>query len=302
LERALLDVVDRLERAGVQVTLLKGTHTAHVHFPSPETRPAADLDLLVAPESFEAAAQALRGAGYVETRRTRRPARSEWILGPQRVRSLDVEHPENPWGIDLHRSLERHYFRGIHVSFEPSLWQTAELEVGGRRVRGLAQPLLVAFLALHTSRDLASMRLVRLVELVLVIRYSVGDGSLVWEDLGRLLALTRTERFVYPALELAERLVPGTLDGEFRARLHRSATPRLRRVVERWWAAGIQSPGGSLDGWFMWARGPIEMLGRIAESVWPSDDVVTMRALGRVYALRWRRLVTGIEAMKGPTR
>ncbi len=282
IEAALIRLLDCLEAVAVPATLLKGAHTAHGYFPAPETRPAADIDLLVEPASFPAAAVALNAGGYLEVLRSRRPARSEWIEQgrPQVVRSLDVEHPENPWRIDLHQSLERRYFRGARAEFAPNLWRTTWLEVSGRRVGGLAQPLLLAFLALHASYGVLSIRLLQLVELVLVIRRDLANGTLVCEDLGELVGAARVERFVYPALELAERLVPGTVSPGLRARLAAATTPRMQRVVDRVWAAGVQAPLRSLEGRLMWAKGPLETLTAIGEMLWPTDDAVTLRRMG----------------------
>ncbi len=292
LEAGLLRVLDVLEAARVPVTLLKGAHTARAYFPAPGTRPAADLDLLVEPASFPAAVAALNAGGYREVLRTRRPARSEWVApgAPQVVKSLEVEHPENPWGIDLHRTLERRYYRGVRVEIEPGFWRTTWLDVAGRRVRGLAQPLLLAFLALHASYGARSIRLLQLAELVQVIRCDVPNGRLVWEELGELLATAKAERFVYPALELAEWLVPGTVDARLRARLTRAATPRMRRVVDWVAAAGMQAPFRSLDGLLMWAKGPFEILNAVGELLLPGDDATRLRQIGPLYLRRWRLL------------
>jgi hypothetical protein len=295
LEAALLRLLDALDSAKVAATLLKGAHTSRIYFPGPEARPAADIDVLVEPSEFQHAATVLRAAGLVEIRRTRHPARSEWVErdSPRVVRSLESEDPGNPWSIDLHWSLERWYFRGLRAGFDPSFWKTVPLAVGERVTRGLAQPLLTPFLALPTGHGMVELRLIRLVELVLVARRDVANGTLAWSDVAQLLDETGTGRFVYPTLAQDERLAPGTVDGGLLARLARASTARTRRVIEQFSAAGMHLPARSIDERLMWARGFVEVLGNIGDVLWPSDDALNPRGIARLYLRRWHLVTTG---------
>ncbi len=293
MQAAVLRVLDAFRAANIPVTLLKGAHTSCVYFPAPETRPAADLDVLVAPDNFEQATGVLRAAGLVEVRRTVRPPRSEWMEPgvPPVVQSLEREDAASPWSIDLHRGLERWYFRGLRAGFEPRFWNTAPFDVRGQPTQGLAQPLLVAFLALHASWSMVELRLIRLVELVLVLRRDVASGTLAWDHLAQFLDATCTERFVYPAFELAERLVPGTVSEDLRSRLARAATARMRRVVDQVSAAGMQLPARSIEEQLMWARGFRETLSNMGDLLWPSDEQLSGREIARLYWRRWRLLI-----------
>lgn len=275
---ALVRILECFSTARVTPILLKGAHTARAYFPDPATRPATDLDLLVAPGDLELARAALQEAGFAEVRHTRHPSRSEWTEAgrPPTVASLELEHADNPWSVDLHTTLERWYFRGRRAGFGyPAKDQLVEYDVGGRAVGALGQPLLTAFLALHASYAISDFRALRAVELALVIRSDLPSGALRWDALADLLGRTGTERFVYPALELTERWLPGTLDGDLRQRLHRAATARMRRVVDEVEAHGLQLVRRSLDEKLMWARGPAEVFANWADLVWPGDDMWT---------------------------
>ncbi len=289
----LAELLDVLAESGITATLLKGTDTAHRYFPEPGTRPRADIDLLVAPHQLDAARAALRAAGYIEFRRTRYANRSEWRhpKAPQTLQSLEIDHADNPWSVDLHAALDRWYFRGLRASFGyPTPDQLARWTFAGRPVFVLAQPLLTAFLALHASYVMRDFRPLRAVELVLVVRQDVANGALRWDALAELLDRTRTARFVYPALELAERWVPGTLDPGLRQQLDRAATPRMRRVVNQVEADGLRLAYRSLDERLMWPQGTAEWLGNLSELIWSADDAMTAGDQLRMYLRRARML------------
>jgi hypothetical protein len=288
---ALLDV---LADKGVTPTLLKGSDTAYRYFPEPGTRPRADIDLLVAPQQLDTARGALAAAGYFEYRRTRHANRSEWRHedAPQTLRSVELDHADNPWSLDLHVALERWYFRGLRAGYGyPTDDQLAPWTFDGRPVRVLAQPLLTAFLALHASYGLRDFRPLRAVELVLVLRRDTADGSLRWDALAELLDRTGSARFVYPAMELTERWIPGTLGPDLRRQLDRAATPRMRRVVNQVEADGLRLGHRSLDEKLMWARGATELLGNLSELVWSADDAMSAGDQLRVHLRRARMLV-----------
>jgi hypothetical protein len=274
-------VLDAFERRGVSAILLKGIHTASAYFPDGGTRPLADIDLLVAPGDFDFAGSALEETGFLERRRTTRPFRSEWVPrnAPPQEPSLELNDVDNPWAIDLHCSLDRRYFRGCAVDLSDEIGgHTVRAFVAHPEARCLAQPLLTAFLALHGSYAIHQLQLIRLVELVLIIRRDRARGDLDWNALGRLLERRGAVRFVYPALELAERLAPGTLDPIFRRSLQEAVSERMRRVVKEIHADGTyRLSQRSLEEKLMWARGPLQVVQTVSEFLWPSDERLGLR-------------------------
>ena len=84
--------VELLAAVGIDPIVIKGAHTAHVYFPDPGTRPASDLDLVIALDEVGEASRALREGGYVETNRQGRPRKSDWVPpgASTTLRSLEV--------------------------------------------------------------------------------------------------------------------------------------------------------------------------------------------------------------------
>lgn len=296
-----------LDAVGVRALVVKSAHTAR-YFPERGTRPGVDVDLVVAPAQLERAEEALRRAGYTLAARQHRPAKSDWL--PPGVepfpRSLELLHSGSQYAVDLQASLERNFFgvRTVRVGRVEEVPSRAAPELGpGLSV--LAQPALLAYLALHASEGLHNLTLVRLVELVLVARRDAASGELVWPELARLLEDVGGTRFAYPALALAERLAPGTVDPAVLGPATRAATPRMRRIVEG------TSPGRAqrldmlpLAERFMWCATPLDYGRRLAHMAAPAPAGRSLRRLADTYAERAYRLLrgrvgTGREEVRG---
>src|SRR2546430_8296849 len=120
--------------------------------------------------------------------------RSTWAPpGVDGVRSLELAHADNPWSVDLHASLDREMFPGRPMTFgalpptpgprDGEVWQEFS-----RPVWVLREPLLLAYLAAHTSSHFYAITLVRLVELVLVARRDFGEAD--WRAFADLVRRT----------------------------------------------------------------------------------------------------------------
>src|SRR5574341_21229 len=264
LERGLARVLDALQDRGIEAAVLKGMHTAWGYFPDPGTRPCSDIDILVEPRDFAGACDALAGMGFRQGRAVAEPPRSEWIPpdAAEVPRSLEITHAKSPWAVDLHASLDRPMRIGRTAGLGSPLLMDAEvMEHGGRTIRVLPQPLLLAWLAFHASSHLETSPLVCYLELVLVMRRDFAGHPALWDEFLRLVDGASMGRFVYPALELAERLAPGTVPGEVRQALARSAPWLMRRVMARLRPeAAQQLYHVSLDLRLMWAASAREMV------------------------------------------
>jgi hypothetical protein len=269
-------VVRAMRDVGVDPILLKGMHTGAEFFPHPSTRPAADVDFLVRPTEMERAAGVLSSAGFTEIERTSFANRSTWAHSTacRVVHSLEMDVIENPWTIDLHRTLERWYFRGTRRDVGAAAFDTTRrVEIDGESIRVLDQPHLTAFLALHASSHLRTMQMVRLLELVWVVRTDRRTGRLDLRALGDLLRRTDTGRFAYPALALAEDLAPGTFDPSLLDDAGRNVSARLRRVIDKIRRAELGALNErSLDALLAWATGPREVVLNALDLLLPSDD------------------------------
>jgi Uncharacterised nucleotidyltransferase len=287
LAEPLNQLLAEFHRVGIDPILLKGAHTSRVYFPVPGTRPASDIDVLVHPDALPRARRALSAIGLVPSTVPQSPPHAEaWQRTPDpRIHAVNVDHAENPWQIDLHTSIDRSFFRGCMTRFgELPFDMTTTIDIDGIAARVLRHPLLVAHLAQHTARDFYRLRLVRTVELVLVIQKDRGRGL----DFGELLAFLDgigATRFMLPAFAFVERLVPGTVDPGFQEAITRAAPPRLRATVDAAFRAPLRGYfRRSPEERFMWSRGPLEWLQCVSDIVWPRGETFEER----VWVLRRR--------------
>jgi hypothetical protein len=283
LDRQLGRVLDAFQSRGIEATLLKGMHTAWLYFPEPGTRPMSDIDLLVAPEHVAEARGALSELGFTEGKTGALPLRSEWHLGRDRQihESLDLDHAENPWRVDLHVSLDRTVDFGIPARVGPPP-APVRLERRGRTVHVLPQPFLLASLAFHGSCHMGALRLLALVELVFVMRRDFADGVKWWGAFQALVHDRRIERFVYPALALSDHLSPGLVPKPVLDGIAAGATPLMRRVMRR----AAPETGQQLyrrygDTRLMWIRTPRDAW-RCLTSLLHSGRLLRHLAAGRI--------------------
>src|SRR5690606_18453707 len=156
----------------------------------------------------------------------------------------------------------------------------------------LTRSVLLACHAVHASQGLLNLTLLRLVEIVHIARTDAAAGRLRWPEVIAWLQRADALRFAYPALELAERLAPGTVDPDARAALAAAATPRTIRVLAGLRPADAQRPEQfSLAERIMWARGPVEHLRRVLYMIWPLWIGASFGELRPLYAERLRYLL-----------
>lgn len=254
LAEVTMELIGRLADEGVGVVVLKGLHTGQTYFPEPGVRPASDIDILVRAADAPAAEAALSRGGLALDRRG--PWESSWrpVASSSEPRSLTHTHADDPWSVDLHRSL--------NLTAGPAA-AVAELDGAdptGSRTRWLAdpragvldQPLLLLHLAAHAGAAWQNLTLLRQVELVLVIRRDLPDWDGLLDLGGRIGALG----YAYPALRLCEALAPGTVPDKVIGRCAASAPPAVRQAVGRLTPASAQRVDrASVTEHFMWARG-----------------------------------------------
>jgi len=298
LERVLRSFADR----GIRALVFKGMHTAYRYFPDPGTRTVSDIDILVPPGTWEDARATLRELGFSESADERHPEQSPWTLPEARtIPTLEFAHADGPWSIDLHRSLGRTAFQGLSATLEspePAAWDAwRDLT---EPAFALPQPTLLAYLALHTSSHFYSISQLQLTEIVLVARRDFAAHPERWEALDRLIAATRNARFVFPALHLAERFVPGTIDGRVLAHTAAQAPARLRRLVRRTspFTAQRLHPFPGLRERFVWIGSPRDALAAFAWLAWPHDGA-RLAPPHRAVGAQWRRIRRATQRILG---
>jgi len=286
-----VEVVGRLHAHGIRVVVLKGVHTGPRYFPNPATRPAADIDLLVPADEMRRAEAVLADAGMVEV------SRGEWERSwrPEAMasspRSLWFVHRDDPWTIDLHHSLDVRAGASAVV---------AALDKGGPFASEerwdacadalvLGQPLLLLHLAAHAGAGLHNLTLLRLAELRLVIARDRASGALSWVEFLHLGEETGALGIAYPALRLAEKLVPDTVPAFVLGACANHAPAAVVHLVEGLEPATAQQINQiSFAEHFMWSRTLGERLRQIVSDVIPR---ATWRERAAIYERRaWQML------------
>lgn len=301
MEREVGPALDALIAARVRPVLLKGFHTARAYFAEPALRRMADVDVLVSVDQIDAAESALRGAGFRPWSEALRPYKREWIgahVDP-RVFSLEVPDERTRWVLELHSSLDRIFDPGAVAKFDGEQQCMERTMIAGRSMFALRQPLLLLTLASHCSQELNGSRLLRLFEMVQIIRADTAGGRFDWDELLAMVRRTRTERFTYPALSLVEHLAPGTVDPRVLAAGRRDSTWAARHTVAR-----LVPAGGSLDDrgvlrQVMWTRGPIGVVQRMLRTIWPASFRST-HGVGAAWRARLRRIRSGLLTFRAP--
>lgn len=264
IEYGVLAAIDAMVRRGVTPTLLKGFHVARVYAEEPGVRPMADADLLIDPDDVDDAERALVGAAFraITPVPTRPPYKREWMAPDIEPATMSIERVDarSPWRLELHASFDRDFPGALCARLDwLRLCQTA-FHLHGRKVQVPAQPLLLLSLAAQLSSELDSMRLMRTIDLVRVIRADVARGALQWAAVLDAFAECRCARFVYPALLMADSLSPGTIPQAVLAASRADANPRLRAAADRLTPGGGWMDRRDLTSMFMWANTAPELL------------------------------------------
>jgi hypothetical protein len=281
-----------LASAGVAATVIKGMHTARALFPEPGVRPMSDVDLVVAPGDIPAAEEVLAAAGFTRLAvdYQRRPYHADWRPPGESgaLRSLLLTHRDNPLALNLHDGFDRFPGHGRVALGAPGAADTGTMPGVRTPARVLAGPFLVAYLAAHASEQRENLLLVRLVELVLAMREADTAA------LRAFLHARRMAHHVYPALALAERLAPGTLEAGFQSWLRAESGARVRASVAGLDLAMLQRMDASVAGGrSLAAQGPMDGLRAALRWLVPHPSVPRVAA---VYRNRWGRLVALMRA------
>ena len=284
-----------LASRGVVPAVMKGFHTAYAYFPDPGARPFGDVDLIVRDHEIPVATDVLRDAGFAVGIGRSKPYKRDWYPPghDRRVRSFELWHARSNWKLELHAGIQFEHLHPYGVRLERFAEPDTLWEGHGTPVRVARGALLVAMLAVHSSGELYAMRLLRLVELILVVRRETAEGRLDWRAVETLLATAGILRFAFPAFTLTEQLAPGTIDARVLAAAARASTPRERAIVAQFTPVSpILAKGTSLSERLMWAVGWRDVLRRVWAMVTP-PATMTRRDTLNVYRSRVLRVLTG---------
>lgn len=280
-------VVAALQSAGVGVTVLKGMDLAFSCYPDPGTRPVSDIDLMVEAGVAQArAAAVLAQSGFVM--RSRNFKETTWVPPDAgEVRSLLLVHAADPYTIDLHDTLSQHRPRGNTPTLDHHFRDfRAPGYLHHPDAATLTQPVLLLYLASHIGIILrVNTSLVRLVDIVLVIRRDSAANRLDWDafiDLGRR---TKLLGLSVAGLTLAERLVPGTIPASVLAAAEKEAPHAVRRLLRDLAPADAQQLDHmSVREHYIWARGVTGVVNQLWADLLPPD------VSSGTFLARYRRL------------
>mgnify|MGYP001317614561 FL=1 len=291
--QGVMPVLSTLVAAGMPPAIIKGFDTAHRYFPEPGARPLSDVDAVIRADQVARAETILAAAGFTGDPIRERPYKRKWHPpgADGRIRSLELWHAEGPWQLDLHDAASFGELMRFGIRLDHPLDLSVSWVALGVPLRAAAPPLMITMLAAHLSGELYVMRLLRLVELVLVIRQERAQGRLDWSAVEDLLDRTGARRFVYPAFALVERLAPGTVDPGLLSGTRQASTRLGRQVVAGLTPASpILQERVSLAQRLMFASGPAELLRRLLAMVGPVPG--SARTNLQVYHSRLRRVLT----------
>jgi len=288
--------VAHLTDGGVKVTVLKGLHTAFTCFPMPGTRPTSDIDLMIPPQDKPAADRILRDLNYRPEHSLTEPAEQFWRHVSSSVvpQSLSYVHQDDPWGIDLHTSANRRYAQGAPVIRFDELIDFVEF---GRwplcqGARTLEPAAAVLFLACHASCHFSNLRMLRLVEMVLVIRESQRLPKWTWNEVVELGLQTKTLASAYPALALAETLAPGTVPENVLWKCKSDAPRAVVHVVANLSpATAHRMVRCSLQERYMWTSSLHGKIKQLLYDVVPLDQ--PFRSWAKIFKIRIWRILRG---------
>lgn len=268
LSRVAKDAVSKLASAGVRPLVVKSMHTAFRYFPEPGARTASDIDIVVSMEQIAAAESVFAGFGYDRIFRSASPYSCDWVSpsAPSAPRTLMYVHCGDPWAFDVQGTLNRRLETGVQMMFD-TVYRPNEADDWALSPHGaaLSQPLLTLHLAAHVSEALVNVTLLRLTELIFVIRADVAAGLLHWQQFLEAADAIGGRRFVYPALMFCEKLAPGTIPREVLESCAADAPRNLQTLMKSLSVEDAQPLGKhSLRERFMWAGNWTERLQQLA--------------------------------------
>jgi hypothetical protein len=301
MEREVAPALDALAAASIPVVVLKGFHTSRAYFGEPALRRMADIDVMVPPNRIADAEHALAAAGFRSASSGARPYKRDWIAAhiDQRVFSLELPDERTRWMLELHTSLDRVFQLGAVAKLATERDLVEARTFAGRSLLVLRQPLLLVTLACHCSQELDGSRLLRLFEMVRIIRHDTAAGRLDWNDAVAMIQRTGVAPYTYPALALVEQLAPRTVDRRVLALGRARSTWAARHTLARLVPAGGSLVDRGVVRQMMWTRGPLGLLQRVLRLFWPASFTST-DGLGAAWRARLRRIRSGGLTISAP--
>ena len=217
LRHALREALSALAAAGVDAVIMKGVAYEELAYPSPGTRPATDIDLLILPDARSRAFDALADLGY---------APAAGAPGYDEPNYHEVSLKRDDVYIDLHIALAP--FVRCDIDYR-ALWDaTRAIAIEGVKARPLSRPHLLVNHALHMAIhhfDVPGLYLLDLARLT-------ADRAMA-DETAAVARSWRCHRPWQTAAALTAELLPSSRE---KLRPGELQPARVRRVVARYGA------------------------------------------------------------------
>jgi hypothetical protein len=216
LERRLLEVVELLVAAGIDVVVLKGSAVAHLVYPDPAQRMFGDNDLLLRSEQFDAAVELLCRHGYVRQTAQARPGFERRFAKGTTLKGAAGDE------LDLHRNLVFGTF-GFRLDLDELFRSAVTFEVGGRELRGLGPETRLLHACYHAGLGDPHPRFGSVRDIAQMVAFGPHDPA-------RVLELARdwqSEAVLARGVRLCDDVLGFRADDEL-ARSVRGYTPSIR--------------------------------------------------------------------------
>jgi len=162
----LAAILGRFELGGLRVMPLKGLYVAELAYRDVTLRPMNDLDLLLAPEDFEAGERLLAELGYEKVFAGWKHTKFA-KPGNRRIVDLDCEHPDNPRPVEVHPCCVEK-IREQRIDLTGQAWASAAIgPLLGREAWLMGSDVLWVYLLIHATHHMLhnNFRLIQLVDL-----------------------------------------------------------------------------------------------------------------------------------------
>ena len=174
--RALAEILDAFEAAGISVLVLKGAALAHLLYPSRGLRPLSDLDLLVAAREAGRAQRTLASLGFAapEGPASRRLAGHHHLPAATKHRDGHFVH------VEIHRDALSRDVAGS-LSMERTYEARQSFSIDGRPAHTFGHADMLYHLCRHLAERAALLRLIWVAD---VVAYAARFRDvIVWDDL-----------------------------------------------------------------------------------------------------------------------
>lgn len=223
-------VLTALDRAGVTVCPLKGSHLLLTSNRNPALRPMADIDLLIHSKDLDRTTNVLKSLNLQLVESMEQHA----IFGtPATPVSFDQEHPDNPISIEIHTSIVFRFLGLNNQLFDLSepIRSTCHASLEGyKSVVLMNKTAFLLHLGCHFAHHLetGTPRAIQLIDLVTAAR-DCSDAQ--WVTLLDMTRATRSERLMYAALSLLSRYGHVEIPSRVMSELAAASPFRLRDVL-----------------------------------------------------------------------